>query len=734
MKPADTSATGVFQVALPVPLAQLFDYLPPQDGPGPQPGSRVQVRLGAQRLYGVVVGRQTQSQVPAARLRPIETVLADEPPLPAELLALLRWCWSYYHHPPGEVVATALPPLLRSGPAVVQETPTWLTLTEVGRAMRVDELPANARRQRQVLGHLAAGPAAYADLRAVMANAATVVRTLENKGWVARTAPPDRPARLSRRHRLREEQSAAVDAMAAADGFQGFVLDGITGSGKTEVYLQAIARVLTAGGQVLLLVPEIGLTPQLVRRVRERLGIEPVTYHSGLSPKARLAAYRRAAGPEPLLVLGTRSAVFLPLPRLALTVVDEEHDSSFKQEDGFRYSARDVAVKRAAMTASPIVLGSATPSLESLHNCDTGRYRRLHLRQRPEGVVPPAWRVVDMRQQPLDAGLSPILLQRLDETLAAEQQALLFLNRRGFAPIILCSECGWQADCVNCDAHLTVHRPRDQLRCHHCGARRELPRRCPDCGGLRLTTLGQGTQQLEQTLTQRYPQIPVVRVDRDRVRGRHQLEQALDILRAGTPAILLGTQMIAKGHHFPRLTLAALVNVDQALFSADFRAMERAGQMIMQVAGRAGRGQQRGEVLLQTYQPAHPLLKQLVGSDYETFATALLAERKAASWPPYSHLSLLRADAPEGAVAEDFLTRARALAGNRRGQTLGVSVAGPFAALMERRAGRYRHQLLLQSSRRTDLHAFLNQWLPRVRELKTGAGLRWSMDVDPVSL
>ncbi|MBZ0070814.1 MAG: primosomal protein N', partial [Gammaproteobacteria bacterium] len=530
---------------------------------------------------------------------------------------------------------------------------------------------------------------------------------------------------------LNPAQQAACDTIAAAQGhYACFLLEGVTGSGKTEVYLQAIAATLVAGRQALVIVPEIGLTPQLLTRFRQRLGHAPVTLHSGLNETERLAAWLAARSGAARVVIGTRSAAWVPLARPGLFIVDEEHDASLKQQDGLRYSARDLLVWRAHRDRVPVVLGSATPALESIHNARQGRYRLLELAERAGNASTPRLRLLDVRAQPLDEGLSAPLIAHMHRHLEADGQVLLFLNRRGFAPTLLCHDCGWVGACRRCDAHLTLHQRHQQLRCHHCGSQQPLPARCPQCGSADLRAVGAGTERVEQALERHFPGVPGIRIDRDSTRRKGRLEDLLSQATQGTARILLGTQMLAKGHHFPGVTLVGVLDADQGLFSADFRAGERLAQQVVQVAGRAGRAERPGEVLIQTHHPEHPLLLQLVAAGYPAFATAALAEREAAGLPPFRNLALLRAEAVDARAPDAFLSAAHDAAAS----AAGVEFWGPVPAPMERRAGRFRAQLLLVAHDRRRLHHLLTTWVPRLSELKQARKVRWSLDVDPIDL
>jgi primosomal protein N' (replication factor Y) (superfamily II helicase) len=729
----------IFRVALDTPLRRLFDYLPEARGTVPPVvGARVRVPFGRQRKVGIVAGIAATSEIPATRLRPILEVLDATPVLDAALLGLLEWAAEYYHHPFGEVLVTALPRALRLGAPSVAREERWL-LTEAGALAAAAGEPRRAPKQRALLGcllQLQAATAAVLDER--LGDWRAAARALVARGFLASAeaelAPKPLPAVTVRTPGppLLPEQSAAVASISASlDRYGAFVLHGITGSGKTEVYLRLIEQVLGAGRRALLLVPEIGLTPQLLERFRARFEAPMAVLHSALTDHERLLAWRDAFSGHARIVLGTRSAVFAPVPNLGLIVVDEEHDASFKQhEGGFRYSARDLAVMRAHHAAVPVVLGSATPALETLHNALAGRYARLTLGRRAAEAQPPTLKLIDLRSSAMRAGLSTPVVLAIERHLAAEGQVLVFLNRRGYAPTLLCTACGWIAPCSECDARLTVHLSADRLRCHYCGADLPLPPRCPQCG-FAVKAVGQGTERLEETLGTLFPAVAIARLDRDVVRRRGDAEGVMRRMSEGSARILVGTQMVTKGHDFPNVTLVVVLNADQGLFSTDFRAPERLAQTIVQVAGRAGRGSRAGEVLIQTEFPDHPLLTHLLAQGYDGFARASLEERAQAAWPPFSRLAALRDSARQPTAALAFLTEARRLARRPPG---GVRLLGPVPAAIHKRAGRYHAQLLIEARERRPLHAFLDGWLPAVEQLKSARAVRWSLDVDPMEL
>jgi primosomal protein N' (replication factor Y) len=681
-------------------------------------------------MVGVVVGKTGHSEVPAGRLLAVLDVLdGGEPLLDTKLIELLRWCWMYYKHAPGEVIASALPPALRRAKGSLPGCVLHYSLTGEG-AERLKEPAGRAPVQFEMLGALAAGPLSGTLLMGIGSQWRKTLAALMDQGWVeSLPAPADRP-QISPGPNLKLDQQKAVDPiLASRGGFSCHLLDGVTGSGKTEVYLHAIEKVISEGRQALVLVPEIGLTPQLLRRFRSRLGLEPAIIHSGLAAGERLDAWATARSGRAALVVGTRSALFTPMPRLGIIILDEEHDASFKQQDGFRYSARDIAVKRAAELDIPVILGSATPSLESLRNAVEGKYIWHRLRERATDAPLPTWRVLDMRQQSTFHGLSAIALEAIGEALEKGEQVMVFLNRRGYAPVLMCQQCGWHGSCERCDAHLTWHRSMGRLCCHHCGAQKPAPLLCPECRADALTGAGEGTQQLEEALEKRFPRFPVLRFDRDRTSRKGVMEQQLEQVRKGDPCLLVGTQMLAKGHHFPAVTLVVIVNIDQALYSADYRALERMGQMIQQVAGRAGRMEKTGTVILQTLHPDHAALELLLSQGYEVYARWLLQERQLAGLPPAGYQALLRAEAHDRSLAENFLDdAARAFP---PGET---RVYGPMPAIMERISGRSRMYLVVQGASRSALHRQVDHWLPGLRKLPSARKVRWAIDIDPQEL
>ena len=733
-KPTATAPASILRIALDAPLRRLFDYRAPTGATGIVPGMRVQVPFGRRELVGLVIEIVEQSAVPDARLRSVTAILDTEPALNPTILGLVRFAAEYYHHAIGEACATALPAGLRAGRPLDEREPRW-RLSDLGQTALAAK-PRLGARQRILVDQLTRRDCVdLTDLEALGEGGRQALRGLVAKGWVdsyevSSEGSAPSAGNIGERPTPTPAQLVAIDAIEAAIGdFAPFLLHGVTGSGKTEVYLRAIETVVAAGRQALVLVPEIALTPQAVARFRARFDVPIAILHSGLTDSDRLSMWRLARTGRAPIVIGTRSAVFVPLARPGIVIVDEEHDASYKQQEGFRYSARDLAVLRAQREKVPIVLGSATPSLETLQQATLNRYQLLSMPERAGAASIPRITVIDLRIHEERHGIATPTVMAIERHLSAGGQVLIYLNRRGYAPTLFCPGCSWAAPCEACDARMTVHMRRQQLICHHCGAQAPVPFACPRCSA-ELRPVGQGTERIEDGLDELFPGRPVVRIDRDTIQGRGEIEQALERVQSGEARILVGTQMLTKGHDFPDVTLVVVLNADQGLFGTDFRASERLAQSIVQVAGRAGRASRPGEVYIQSACPEHPLLQRLVTEGYEGFAQSALAERAAAGWPPYARLALLRADAPERTDALGFLEAARRAAPTE----YPVRLLGPVASVMERRAGRYRAQLLVESVQRAALHQFLTHWLIQVEKLPEGRKVRWSVDVDPLEV
>jgi len=727
----------VAQVALPVPLARNFDYLLPGHLSHAVPGVRVRVPFGPRQATGIIVSITEHSDHPVEQLKSVQDILDDEPISTPDLWKVLHWAADYYHYPLGEVLFHAMPVLLRQGKAAT-EAPLWQwTLTEQGRATPADSLK-KAPKQQQAWAALFQRPL-YRHELSQHDIAESHLKALRDKG-LCQLSPVTRAIQDWRttvtvngeRLRLNTEQATAVGAIRSSDDqFSAWLLDGITGSGKTEVYLSVLENILANGRQALVLVPEIGLTPQTIARFRERFNAPVDVLHSGLNDSERLAVWLRARSGETAIVIGTRSALFTPFSCLGAIIIDEEHDSSYKQQEGWRYHARDLAVLRARQENIPIVMGSATPALETLHNVQLGKYHRLRLSKRAGNATRASQLLIDLKGVKLQGGLSPLLISKIRQHLQADNQVLLFLNRRGFSPALLCHECGWIAECQRCDRYYTLHQHHHQLRCHHCDSQRPVPHQCPQCGTTHLVPVGLGTEQLEHNLSTLFPDVPLSRIDRDTTSRKGALEQQLAEVHRGGARILVGTQMLAKGHHFPDVTLVSLLDVDGALFSADFRSAERFAQLYTQVAGRAGRAGKHGEVLLQTHHPEHPLLHTLLHQGYDAFAQQALSERKSVFLPPFTSHALFRADDQDNQQAALFLQQLRNLLEASPLKDEHLWIMGPVPALQAKRSGRYRWQLLLQHPSRAVLQRVLKSSLPLIGTLPQARKVKWSLDIDP---
>ena len=726
------TARLILRVAVPVPLYKLLDYLPPA-GVAPehlQPGCRIEVTIARRPVTGVIWEVCEQTSTDLSKLKRATAILDPKPLLGGLDRELLSWCAGYYRHPVGEVVQASLPARLRQGlRQATRKLPAWRLVSRDISADDFRRAPVQLRIIQQLLE--SETPVAASQLQASDRAIRGGLRRLAGKGVIEQVliTPENRPAPTLPRPELTREQQAAVDALLKSNGFAPMLLDGITGSGKTEVYLAIAEVMIRAGHQVLVLVPEIALTPQLQQRFNRGLAGSISVMHSGLNDTEREQAWSSTQKGHSDLLLGTRSAVFTPIPRLGMIIIDEEHDLSYKQQEGHRYSARDVAVMRAKLADIPVLLGSATPSLESLNNALSGRYEWLKLRERPGAAMPPAMQLIDVRNQPLRRGLSPDLIRAVRQETDAGNQVILFLNRRGYAPQLTCHACGWIAECRHCDARMTWHREAARLWCHHCGHQQPRPVKCPQCGGEEtLILLGQGTERLEETITEIFPEIPVIRIDRDSTRRKGSLNRSLDRIHESNAAILVGTQMLAKGHDLPNVTLVGVLNADHGLLNPDFRAPERTAQLLTQVSGRAGRAEKPGRVLIQTRHPDNPLLQTLIKQGYEAFAREELNLRQQAGFPPFSHQVLIRAEGLDAAGVERFMLEAREVALK---EMRNLEVYGPLPALVERKAGHYRWHLLLQSVDRAGLHRQLDALLAWLIDRKQGRKVRWSLDSDP---
>ena len=693
-----------------------------------QQGTRVLVPFRNKTVVGIVWETDIAPDMDAARILSIQTTFSDEPPLPESWCDLLSFTSRYYHYPTGQAVFAALPQGLKETRAVeMPQPPLFYALNEAGRA----QTPPSARfnKKAALWDALLSGGMTMAALKQVNAQAAKLIEDWTEKGWIE-TTEAAKPVLRSSEFQLNANQQQASDEIQTTFGsFQPFLLYGITGSGKTEVYFDAMAKVLAQGRQVLFLLPEINLTPQLLKRVENRFADVPTAVlHSQMAAGKRTQDYLRAMLGQAKLVIGTRLAVFTPLPDVGLIVVDEEHDGSFKQDNELRYHARDLAVWRAKQSGCPVVLGSATPSLESWHKAQSGAYRLLQLTERAHTAAQlPQVDILNVGRLKLDNGFSPQALQLLKQNFEAGGMSLVYLNRRGFAPALFCGDCGHTFGCPNCSAKMVLHQRARQLRCHHCDHREPIPFKCPDCGNQDLTAVGHGTQRVEETLRAFLPKAAVVRVDRDSTAHKNDWADLYRRIADNEIDILVGTQMLAKGHDFARLNLVIVLNADGSLYSADFRAPEKLFAELMQVSGRAGRADKPGKVLIQTQLPEHPVFAAVKAQDYAVFAENELNERQMFAMPPFGFQTAIRADAPRVADAMEFLNAAKETLAPLLPES--VSQFGAAPMLMVRLAERERAQIFLESPSRQDLHRAVSLWVQVLQQNRDGK-IRWSVDVD----
>jgi primosomal protein N' (replication factor Y) len=732
----------IVRVAVPSPLRRLFDYLVPAemvtDAPPSalQPGCRVRVTFGRREVTGLIIECADTSTFALEKLKPVTQLIDVEPLLPASLFRLFIWASRYYQHPIGDALFSTLPTLLRKGALPPEQGQKCWQLSTFGKGLGPDSLK-QAPKQRAVIDKLLA-EGVVSDEQLVALFSRAVLKPLEEKLLIESSnqcIPEVALDKLLRQDNLTlyPSQKQALEAIDHHH-FNCSLLDGVTGSGKTEIYLQSIEKILRYERQALVLIPEISLTPQTEKRFRDRFHVPIVTLHSGLTDKQRLNAWMQARSGQAKIILGTRSAIFTPLKAPGLIILDEEHDPSYKQQEGFRYSARDLAVIRAQQEHIPIILGSATPSLESLNNCHAGRYQHLVLSTRAGNAVQPDWQVIDLKTERSNAGIAATTLMAIDQTLKNNHQVLVFLNRRGFAPAMLCHQCGWTAECQHCDSRLTVHRARGRLICHHCDFQQRVPQQCPSCRSRELIAAGEGTERSEAFLQQYFPDTTVLRVDRDSTRKKGAMQEVFNTADSGESCILVGTQMLAKGHHFENVTLVAVLDADSGLFSPDFRSHERMGQLLTQVAGRSGRGIARGRVIVQTHQPDHPLLALLISQGYGHFARQLLPQRELSQLPPFRHMSVIRAESHRPDEADAFLRLARKIAEKLQVPTPALNYLGPLPALMEKRAGRFRYVLRIDADQRPALQVLLSAVAVELENHKDSRRVRWSIDVDPQEL
>lgn len=731
-------------VAITVPLRKTFEYkIPSSHKVEIKAGMRVEVPFSGRSKIGIIVHVSQTSQYPINKIKPVNQVLDDRPLINNQLLRLVNWIRDYYHAPPGEVWQTVLPTALMKGePCQIKRMSYW-KLTDLGKTAINDELIAkNAIKQKQTLQKLLEHSTGIPhDRLSSFGLSLTPLKTLAGKKMVERCFDSDLPksspsspsitVNLPSELSLNDEQQSSISSVCnSLHEFKAWLLFGVTASGKTEVYLRIIEQVLLLGKQALILVPEIGLTPQTVRRFEQRFNTHIETLHSGISEQQRLQSWIKARNGDAKIIIGTRSALFVPLKNPGIIIIDEEHDSSFKQQQGLRYSARDIAMVRGHIEKIPVLLGSASPSIESLMNVKKGKITQLNLSQKAMTAKPLKYRIIDLKNQPMKQGLSFALIEAITHHLKHQGQIILFLNRRGYSPVLLCHNCGWSSQCKRCDTHFTFHYQNNHLQCHHCGSNRRAPVHCPECSCNEMVPVGLGTERLEESINNLFPKARVRRIDRDTTRKKSAMKDFVNEIKSGQVDILIGTQMLAKGHHFPDVTLVGLVDMDGALYSSDFRASEYAAQLITQVSGRAGRADKQGEVLIQTHHAEHQMLQQLIQSGYATFAKTALNERIAAQYPPATFNALFQAEATYLDHAKTFLQEAKQIL--QKHHQNGIELLGPVPAVYTKKAGKFRYQLYCESSSRLSLHELLKESLPEIESLKSTSRVKWRMEVDPI--
>ena len=728
------------EVLVPIPLMEKFSYLPPKNNTSSlKQGSRVLIPFGRRTLVGIIWGFVKNDPFDKRKYKYIKDVLDESPLLDANSISLAEWSSRYYHYPLGEIITYFFPPSIRKGKDAKFRESKYLELTSKGSFLQATDL-SRAPSQQKLIELLKEKREISLKSAQAFGISAAVINGLIEKGFIARFSRELSPYKkfennnLLSSKELNPEQSEAVNAINGAQNKNiTFLLDGITGSGKTEVYLQAIQEVIRQGRQALILIPEIGLAPQAEERFREYFGDRVMSFHSAKNDREKVDAWLGASRGLVDIIIGTRSSVFLPMKNLGIIVVDEEHDLSFKQMDKFRYSARDMALYRAKLEKVPVVLASATPSLETLKNAEEDKYKVLKLSKRATGASLPSFQAVDLRGKELFEGLSKELLEATQTELAQGNQVLIFLNRRGYAPSMICKVCGWISNCERCDALMTVHKNPLKLHCHHCEAQKPYPNKCQSCDSNDFLTYGFGTEKIEEFLQNYFPNIKTLRIDSDSTRKKETLNEYFSEIREGKPMILLGTQLLAKGHHFPDVTLVGIIDADSGLFSADFRGSERVAQLMTQVSGRAGRDKKPGRVILQSYCPDHPQIEEIITGSYDKFAKKLLGERKSLKIPPFSFQAKIFAESPKSLISRDFILNLLNQSKIDEKIRMNVRVIGPLPSVMEKKSGVYRWELSIFSKSRSNLHKYLDVMQSRLYDPKLSKQVRWSIDVDPLS-
>ena len=733
----------IYHIAVPSPLRRLFDYLPPLDSQERnknqplQPGTRVFIPFGKRELVGIIVASSKKSSISLSRLKSIISVIDSESLIPEYLFKLYVWAAKYYQYPIGDALFHSIPGLLRKGKDLPTKTNRHWRLVDQGVKFSLAKLSRSPRQQEFICCLQQEKSISQEEAKQRNFSASTLKQLEEKKLIILIDTPIKKTQTDIKAYTLAEkpqtlypEQKKAVNNIKL-NGFNAYLLFGETGSGKTEVYLQTIEKIVCSGKQALILIPEINLTPQTLGRFKRRFNCHIVVLNSKLTDREKAFAWNSARTGQASIILGTRSAIFTPLKSPGLLIVDEEHDSSYKQQEGYRYSARDLAVIRAKKESIPIILGSATPSLESLNNCEENRYTKLILSSRAGEASRPIWIPVDIKKTTLIGGYSQELIDAIKKTLSEGDQVLIFLNRRGYSPTLSCYDCGWISNCPNCEARLTVHRKPNRLICHHCEHMKKFPSKCPFCDGSKLECIGQGTERSEDTLKTLFPYTQILRVDRDTTRRKSAMNDLLSIINKGNPCILIGTQMLAKGHHFPKVTLVAILDADGGLFSPDFRAPEKMGQLITQVAGRSGRGEKPGSVVIQSNHCEHPFIATLMSKGYQSFIKIMFKERKLCNLPPYRFMAIIRSESVNSRAAINFLKHCRQYSEYLLPPNKEINYLGPLPAAMEKRNGRFRYILSIYCKERKKLQWLMEKLCLKAENSKLAKRVRWSVDVDP---
>tara|TARA_E500000331_G_scaffold138353_2_gene135096 strand:+ start:28481 stop:30691 length:2211 start_codon:yes stop_codon:yes gene_type:complete len=724
---------NIIHIAVPLSVRRSFDYLSSHKFLLPEIGARVKVPFGKNELIGIVLDRFKKSDVPKEKLKNILLIIDDKPIIARELLETLIWCSNYYHHPIGEVIKHALPSHIRKGkPAEPIIDVAW-NITDLGK-QSINKIRKNARNQIKAMNLFLMNDNVTDELIKNNNLAKKTINNLYEKKFIDKKILTHKKKITKIEEilpKLTFDQKNVINKIKSEKrSFNAFLLKGVTSSGKTEVYLRLIEEEIKKNKQSLLLVPEIGLTPQLISRLTNRFGKVLSIMHSGLSEMERYKSWLNACSSKSKVIVGTRSAIFAPLPELGLIIIDEEHDLSYKQQEGFRYSARDIAIFRAKKVNAKVILGSATPSFESLHNSNIGKYKLLNMPKRIGKAGKPKVMIIDQNKHASNNILSTPLVLAMQKHLKRNNQILLFLNRRGYAPILFCKECKKTEGCIRCDSNMTIHKSKEILICHHCGQNKRLNTICNKCNSNRII-LGSGTQRVTEDLVNIFPKTRIIRLDRDSISKKGKIIEILEKIESGYAQIIVGTQMLTKGHDFPNLTMVGILNTDQGILGTDFRSNERLAQTLVQVSGRAGRRDIPGEVYIQTHFPEHPLISSLMNDNYEEFERESLARRRESRWPPFNYMIIFRAKSFDKHKLFSFLEKISKIS---KEKNLKVRILGPAPAMIERRFNKFHAQLLFQSEKRNLLHILIKELISEIEKFKKNGQIQWNIDVDPLEL